>query len=935
MCSSATPRSNQRCPKKKVDMASATQRSIVLHGALVNVVFVNIDWKATRHDTKDSRARNKKKLQDTIGSIVANMHPDILCMCEVGEAGSLMTEEPLEEVRKWCLEQWKRTATGREGAGWRSLEYKSAQAWKEAQDNLSLSVLYEKEAPYMTIYDSQKCTCRCSTILHDVYKPKVNEPRTAQHMLFQWNKDTSDIRNPEVLEIVNVHAPSGRNQRQLTDPNRRELIFNLLQRRSLEYPAITLGHKNFLIGGDMNTPPGTLTELLSQAYRLRMLKEEPVILPHQMAANVKRGDYCVLQGIRGEILPRRGAHNHDHQHDPYGIQWTIAEQVLEYSRSTTASSSTAPYTVTSSRYEAAPAPPEVPMPKPRPVPTPPEPPVPPPLSVSKQPPPVFRGCFPAPAPKYGRPESGRVVASMPKRQPVPKPPELPVPPPLPVPKEPPTVLMAPAPKSGRPESGRVMAPAAKYRHGALAPEQKSSARLDTIQENPEAAGSAADPDDSDDSGTDDDASAYDHAGKPGAAGSAANSDDSDDSGTDDDASVYDHAGKPGSAHDDDSGADGDEKTSESTPHGSDGSSDDADDDTHPPTDRAQELLYNVLNAMLDHISFKNETAEQVLREAVESQKSCMMFRSKIRSEINAIEQVFAPIFYDFGDKKKYQTEHEQWQPKCETWTASHSTSNGGSKANSVSATYIQQWRQYSTMRAFWNRTILITPLQVLSESEWKNVLKGQQEVFRQTYRYRGYMPPNNEQTRRAFLAKLRQDCGDKRIAHAIWKMGMPERSLVVDAITECTHLSSEMKERLTTDANKILSWFYDVAVHCMNQKHSERSQTTSLHEQSADWSRQGRTTSPRHDKATFTSQPWHDVKWRQEGEHMAPNKRQYNTSQHAAWQKKPREMKTVQYESWSTASTPSTASGWKATWHGHSWRDAWQQDSHRAPCWSK
>ena len=47
-------------------------------------------------------------------------------------------------------------------------------------------------------------------------------------------------------------------------------------------------------------------------------------------------------------------------------------------------------------------------------------------------------------------------------------------------------------------------------------------------------------------------------------------------------------------------------------------------------------------------------------------------------------------------------------------------------------------------------------------------------------------------------------------------MGMPERSLVVDAITDggCDHLPSEMKERLTTDANKILSWFYDVAVHC-------------------------------------------------------------------------------------------------------------------------
>ena len=87
-------------------MASATQRSTT-H---INIVFLNIDWKASRHDTEQASTKNKKKLQDTIESIIANMHPDILCMCEVGLAQLPLTEGQMELVSEWCMEIWKRTA---------------------------------------------------------------------------------------------------------------------------------------------------------------------------------------------------------------------------------------------------------------------------------------------------------------------------------------------------------------------------------------------------------------------------------------------------------------------------------------------------------------------------------------------------------------------------------------------------------------------------------------------------------------------------------------------------------------------------------------------------------------------------------------------------------------------------------------------------------
>ena len=48
-----------------------------------NVVFINIDWKAARHNKKRLQ-KNMKLLNDTIVGVVRNMNPAMICMCEVG-----------------------------------------------------------------------------------------------------------------------------------------------------------------------------------------------------------------------------------------------------------------------------------------------------------------------------------------------------------------------------------------------------------------------------------------------------------------------------------------------------------------------------------------------------------------------------------------------------------------------------------------------------------------------------------------------------------------------------------------------------------------------------------------------------------------------------------------------------------------------------------
>ena len=1008
---------------KKVHMASATQRS-----GTINIVYLNTDWKQSRHDTPESRSRNKRKLQETIESIAASMHPDILCMCEVGVASALMTEQQLEEMSEWCVEQWKRTATGRAGAGFRSPEYQSEQAWKAAQENFSLSVLYAKDAPYMTIYNNKKCTCLKNTTLHNVYQPKCKEPRTAQHMLFQthWNTPSGapgvqSIRIPEMVEIVNVHAPSGTGVKQLTDANRSQLIFNILQRESLETPATILGHKNFVIGGDMNTAPGTLTELLSQAYSSGQVNEEPTIMPHQMSADTKPGDYCFLQGILAELLPRKNARNHDRQHDPYGVKWRPATRREEPRGSATASSSTV-------RYEGrtgAVALPEVSVPK-----------QPPPrnsidgpqqegpqqeLLMPKRPPPrnssveevaKSTGCQ-SPGAKaldavctreqecaaYGHPspcplsatsqanEAGKAMLPLrakarPPKTATPKPPPLPMfckvchqnseikwrgcsgaekmvcarcgteclmtyhatlvaatpeaslrpkrgrspsmhdtgcqspvagamdavctrrqqcgayghPPPcslsatsqsdeagkamLPLkakappskiatPKAPPPMLCKMCKQicgigyeeiptcgtdclmkyhamlvAATPEVSRCSTLPARGRQPTK--EQKSSPRLETKHESA-ARGSA-----------------------PG--GSDPSESDTDPSESDTDPSESDTDRIQTLQSDDE------DRTERDAPA------------QGVAINRAQELLYNVLNAMLDHVSFRSESAEEVLRNAVDGQEASMQFRSQTQGIFNAIEKIFAPIFYHFGDKKKHQAQQEHWQPV----------------SNSASATYIVNWRHHRKLRETWNPTGHITALQVLEEAEWKNVLEGERHKHSQKYLYHGYLIPTEHQTRSAFCAKLREETGDKRIAFAIWKLGMPEKSTVLDEFTERTEPTTEMQERLAADAAEILSWFYKIAVDCIKQDPNERAETLSAPQS------QGRVA----ERATESNV----------GQMQQDN----------AWHKAPQTTNTEQYES--GGGRESMASGWSTTWYQHSWQqyswhEHWQDHSWQEHSW--
>ena len=115
--------------------------------AVANIIFVNIDWKRSRHDNQAVTRKNLSKLANTTSSIVTNMKPAVICCCEAGEAKAPMTTEQFSEMAHAMRNAWEVAATGFP----------------------AISFLFEDDAPYLTIWDEYRCKCTHGRILKNVY----------------------------------------------------------------------------------------------------------------------------------------------------------------------------------------------------------------------------------------------------------------------------------------------------------------------------------------------------------------------------------------------------------------------------------------------------------------------------------------------------------------------------------------------------------------------------------------------------------------------------------------------------------------------------------------------------------------------------------------------------------------------------------------------
>mgnify|MGYP000267367891 CR=1 FL=1 len=254
-----------------------------------NVVFINIDWKASRHNNIHD---NMETLGKTITNVVRNMDPTMICMCEVGQVMTPLTKEQMQEVEHQITCAWKGAAT----------------------EHFDLRSMFQVGEPYMTIYRHGPIHCSCHCILHNLYVGPNGEPRTAQTFVCSGPGNVT-------ADVINVHAPSGRGKKKLKDKQRIALQTNLLQSNSQSMPGQAIGNACFLVGGDMNTKPYSLSQILEHCRKNGSLHtqteiHEPVFGEH--------GDVCFLGGLKAKPLTTTAEH-HDPQHKPYGISLLMVQ----------------------------------------------------------------------------------------------------------------------------------------------------------------------------------------------------------------------------------------------------------------------------------------------------------------------------------------------------------------------------------------------------------------------------------------------------------------------------------------------------------------------------------------------------------------------------------------------------------------------------------
>ena len=180
------------------------------------------------------------------------------------------------------------------------------------QSTSKLRSMFTAGAPNMTIYIDGPIGCSDHRILPDLYDAH-GELRPAQTFVCSSPCGGS-------IDVVNVHAPSG--SQTLKDPQRKALLTNLLQSSSKATPGASIGNAHFLIGGDMNTSPFLMSQLLQTCRdNCSLLKQEQI---HRRVF-AKHGDLCIVAGVQAETLTATARH-YDPQHEPYGICWSMPQR---------------------------------------------------------------------------------------------------------------------------------------------------------------------------------------------------------------------------------------------------------------------------------------------------------------------------------------------------------------------------------------------------------------------------------------------------------------------------------------------------------------------------------------------------------------------------------------------------------------------------------
>ncbi len=79
----------------------------------MNIIFVNIDWKRSRHESDAAERRNLQQLAGTVDSIVSQLRPAVVCFCEFGEVAQPLYAAHVEVLKNEVQENWRQAVRWR------------------------------------------------------------------------------------------------------------------------------------------------------------------------------------------------------------------------------------------------------------------------------------------------------------------------------------------------------------------------------------------------------------------------------------------------------------------------------------------------------------------------------------------------------------------------------------------------------------------------------------------------------------------------------------------------------------------------------------------------------------------------------------------------------------------------------------------------------
>ena len=155
-------------PAAESQSPSATEQRLRSDAALdgLGIVFVNIDWKKSRHTTDGAERRNLEILKATVTSIVTEMNPALICLCEFGEVGHPLPDDVIPRLQDAIESAWQEAAL----------------ATEQGLASEGLAFAHPSGEPYLSVWRPERIECRHHALLTDLYQAS-GEPRTAQMFL--------------------------------------------------------------------------------------------------------------------------------------------------------------------------------------------------------------------------------------------------------------------------------------------------------------------------------------------------------------------------------------------------------------------------------------------------------------------------------------------------------------------------------------------------------------------------------------------------------------------------------------------------------------------------------------------------------------------------------------------------------------------------------